>query len=268
MPDTGLMDYKARAYDPWLGKFIQPDCIVPGALNPQAYNRFGYSFNNPIIFMDPSGHQPCIFWDSNGNCVTSMTNYLFEQSMKISDQGLEFIKTAEGGNQPLYDDGGSPGKGNCTIGIGGLVHNNPCNGTEVQKLIIDGISGYYIFTDVTGTYWPVQLWARDKNGNPIWGLSRDNALELFNLELSEDAVLIQSALEVQLDQNQWDAVQSFVINTGDIEEITKIINEGLDVKKVFLNEDHFYSTGGTYYHGLEVRRNHEYDLYMNGNYKW
>ncbi len=75
--DTGLMDYDARAYDPWLGRFIQPDTIVPGAGNSQAYDRYAYVNNNPIINIDPSGHTVCLFYDSNGKCVTSMNNYLF-----------------------------------------------------------------------------------------------------------------------------------------------------------------------------------------------
>jgi RHS repeat-associated protein len=33
--EVGLMDYKARYYDASLGRFIQPDTIVPGAGNPQ-----------------------------------------------------------------------------------------------------------------------------------------------------------------------------------------------------------------------------------------
>ena len=65
LPDTGLVDYKARApaptrsrgYDPWLGRFIQPDTIVPGAGNPQAWNRYGYVNNNPIKYNDPSGQK-------------------------------------------------------------------------------------------------------------------------------------------------------------------------------------------------------------------
>ncbi len=62
LPDTGLMDYKARAYDPTLGRFIQPDTIIPGAGNPQAFNRYGYVKNNPINLNDPSGQRetgPC-----------------------------------------------------------------------------------------------------------------------------------------------------------------------------------------------------------------
>jgi RHS repeat-associated protein len=56
-PDTGLMDYKARFYSPALGRFIQPDTIVPNAANPQSWNRYSYVRNNPIRYNDPSGHK-------------------------------------------------------------------------------------------------------------------------------------------------------------------------------------------------------------------
>jgi RHS repeat-associated protein len=54
--DWGLMDYKARAYDPLLGRFIQPDTIIPNPADPQSWNRYSYVLDNPIIFSDPSGH--------------------------------------------------------------------------------------------------------------------------------------------------------------------------------------------------------------------
>jgi hypothetical protein len=50
------MDYKARFYDSSLGRFIQPDTIIPDMSNPQAWNRYAYVYNNPILFNDPSGH--------------------------------------------------------------------------------------------------------------------------------------------------------------------------------------------------------------------
>ncbi|MBN2115754.1 MAG: hypothetical protein JW730_04245 [Anaerolineales bacterium] len=53
---TGLMDYKARFYSPSLGRFIQPDNIIPGAANPQNWNRYSYVTNNPLRYTDPTGH--------------------------------------------------------------------------------------------------------------------------------------------------------------------------------------------------------------------
>jgi RHS repeat-associated protein len=57
--DTGLYYYKSRFYDPRLGRFVQPDTIVPQAKNLQAYNRYAYVSNNPLKYVDPTGH---IFW--------------------------------------------------------------------------------------------------------------------------------------------------------------------------------------------------------------
>jgi RHS repeat-associated protein len=57
---TGLMYYGARYYDTTLGRFTQPDTIVPSATNPQGLNRYTYTLNNPVRLVDPSGHaQTC-----------------------------------------------------------------------------------------------------------------------------------------------------------------------------------------------------------------
>jgi hypothetical protein len=69
--DIGLYDYKARwlalalpmlsdsfgiANDAQLGRFVQPDPIVPDPGDPQSLNRYSYAKNNPVRFTDPSGH--------------------------------------------------------------------------------------------------------------------------------------------------------------------------------------------------------------------
>jgi RHS repeat-associated protein len=51
-----LMDYNARYYDPWLGRFISADTLVPEAGNPQALNRYSYAVGNPLKYADPTGH--------------------------------------------------------------------------------------------------------------------------------------------------------------------------------------------------------------------
>jgi RHS repeat-associated protein len=52
-----LLWYGSRHYDPELGRFIQPDSIVPiSTQGVQAWDRYGYANNNPVKYTDPSGH--------------------------------------------------------------------------------------------------------------------------------------------------------------------------------------------------------------------
>jgi RHS repeat-associated protein len=48
--------FKVRYYDATIGKFQTADSVVPGACNPQALNRYSYSVNNPLKYVDPTGH--------------------------------------------------------------------------------------------------------------------------------------------------------------------------------------------------------------------
>ena len=56
--DIGLYYYGARYYDTELARFIQPDTIIPGRItdNSQVLNRYSYVMNNPLKYIDPSGH--------------------------------------------------------------------------------------------------------------------------------------------------------------------------------------------------------------------
>jgi hypothetical protein len=51
------MDYHARWYSPTIGRFTQPDTILPNLYDPQSLNRYGYVSNNPMNYVDPSGHR-------------------------------------------------------------------------------------------------------------------------------------------------------------------------------------------------------------------
>jgi hypothetical protein len=46
----------ARWYDAQLGRWISADTIVPDPANPQSLNRYSYVYNNPLKYVDPSGH--------------------------------------------------------------------------------------------------------------------------------------------------------------------------------------------------------------------
>ena len=103
--DFGLMFYNARWVDVSLGRFAQADTVVPGTENPQAYDRYAYVLNNPIVNIDPSGH--CIPDEETGRCnhyelhspnpfYVSPKDYqkAVDVGMKASvDRGIEFVNT-------------------------------------------------------------------------------------------------------------------------------------------------------------------------------
>jgi RHS repeat-associated protein len=63
----GIYYYGSRFYNADIGRFLQPDSIVPEPGNPQALNRYSYVLNNPIRYNDPTGEK----WDdgSKGGCT-------------------------------------------------------------------------------------------------------------------------------------------------------------------------------------------------------
>jgi len=63
--NVGLIYMNARYYLPEVGRFVSADTIVPEPGDPQSYNRYSYSYNNPVKYTDPSGH--CNGDPSNNN---------------------------------------------------------------------------------------------------------------------------------------------------------------------------------------------------------
>jgi RHS repeat-associated protein len=84
----GLYYYGARYYDSTLGRFIQPDTIVPEPGNPQALNRYSYTLNNPLKYTDPSGHFAWFVAVPVGALIGAGVTYGFQVAANISQNGL------------------------------------------------------------------------------------------------------------------------------------------------------------------------------------
>ena len=58
--EIGLYYFVARWYDPAIGRFIQADSIVPNPMSAKGFDRYAYSYNNPLNYIDPDGHIPAL----------------------------------------------------------------------------------------------------------------------------------------------------------------------------------------------------------------
>ena len=52
---VGLIHMNGRMYDAKLRRFLSPDNYIQDPFNTQSFNRYGYVWNNPLKFNDPSG---------------------------------------------------------------------------------------------------------------------------------------------------------------------------------------------------------------------
>jgi RHS repeat-associated protein len=52
---VALIHMNGRLYDPVVHRFLQPDNYIQDPSNTQNFNRYGYCYNNPFKYTDPSG---------------------------------------------------------------------------------------------------------------------------------------------------------------------------------------------------------------------
>ena len=122
---TGLYFYNARYYDPQLGRFTQPDSIVQDYADPQTLNRYSYARNNPLIYVDPSGH---FFWfifaaiaaivHAAAAAITAAATYVVANAAAIATGAL--VGGVVGGASSAAM-GGSFWQGALTGAIGGAI---------------------------------------------------------------------------------------------------------------------------------------------------
>jgi RHS repeat-associated protein len=58
--ETGLYYLMARYYDANIGRFITRDTFHGFEDDPQSLNLYTYTKNNPVMYVDPDGHNPII----------------------------------------------------------------------------------------------------------------------------------------------------------------------------------------------------------------
>jgi len=98
-----LMFFNARFYSPALGRFVSADTIVPEPGDPQALNRYAFVLNNPLKYIDPTGH--CAGTpESNPECWEELEALEGEFGIDIDTENIGRVRCARDGelcNGPL-----------------------------------------------------------------------------------------------------------------------------------------------------------------------
>jgi lysozyme len=151
----------------------------------------------------------------------------------LSNKGAQFIGRFEGFRANLYNDAA----GHCTIGYGHLVHRGACNGSE-----------------------PAQFKR---------GISEPDAEQLLRKDAQSAADAVRNLVKVPLNQQQFDALVSFVYNLGagafGSSTLLKDINAH-NFAAVPGQLEQWTHAGGRVLQGLVTRRKAEARLFTTGHY--
>ncbi len=90
MKEGDIYYYGARWYDPSIGRFMQADTIVPLQVQgTQAFDRYAYVNNNPVMYVDSSGHFAITTAFLIGAAVGAVVNYGAQVAQNMQ-QGMDF----------------------------------------------------------------------------------------------------------------------------------------------------------------------------------
>ena len=100
--ETGLYYLRARYYNPYIGRFISEDSYWGEDDNPLSLNLYTYCFNDPIRFIDPTGHDP--YDEIIANAKTqSQINWIINEINKQKE--IWFVEEQGAGkNQAAWTD--------------------------------------------------------------------------------------------------------------------------------------------------------------------
>ncbi|BAY85654.1 putative lysozyme [Calothrix parasitica NIES-267] len=153
------------------------------------------------------------------------------KNKQISNNGLKFIADHEGMILHLYNDPAN----HATIGVGHLVHHGPINGSES-----DEFKG---------------------------GITKERAMEILRSDVNTAESTVNKLVKVPLNQNQFDALVSFVFNIGETQFASSTLLSKLnqrDYDSVPSELNRWVHGSGKKLPGLINRRRDEGNLFRRG----
>lgn len=85
--ETGLYYLRARYYDPYIGRFITEDSYWGEDKNPLSLNLYTYAHNDPIQYIDPTGHTVAKI-GTKGDTIRAIQEDLKKLGYKVTVDGI------------------------------------------------------------------------------------------------------------------------------------------------------------------------------------
>jgi RHS repeat-associated protein len=128
--ESGLYYYRARFYDPNIGRFLQVDPDAGILSNPITHiNKYIYAGNNPINLIDPSGKD---FWGDTWDSAHSLTKDFVNRSIQFVSKGLTKIVESQKLQLAIVVVGGAAL----------MVYGGPVGFGAGAGMIIGGVNSY------------------------------------------------------------------------------------------------------------------------------
>jgi hypothetical protein len=201
---------------------VSADSVVPGAGNPQAFNRYAYTLNNPLKYIDPSGHciPYCLPWQSIAPLTVSppaVATAIGVASIPILAYGtFQLGLWATGDNGPAYDlpdysgsliQPSSPLPGTTTLAFdasGAYLMKKGLESAAAHLSFAFGVSG-----GLPGFPNPFNKHDPDKDNNPKTnGKHIKNALKGFQDNLK--GIDLRTYLEQKLSPEQFKSMTEYL----------------------------------------------------------
>ena len=258
--ETEEIYLRARYYQPNVGRFLTRDTYTGEEDEPESLHLYAYCGNDGVNMVDPSGHCSKIKYVNFNIKTMNIMEFLFHNNLrywdykcnkhkkknpkKISSEGIEFIKKAEGFVGHVYD----AGDGKRTIGYGHVLKKG-----ERIKALKENEATNLLKKDLK------------KNGKYNKKLCKclNNTVKIHVRQFEYDALL---SLTFNVGENMWEKSYS----PGFI----KLLKSGkLDSRKVinqFLSYDHMKDKTGKLVENKGLWRRHlnEGLLFTKGKYKY
>ena len=75
LDSVSLIHMNGRVYDPTLGRFLSADSVISNLGMTQSVNPYSYASNDPLRYVDPSGHNSSS-WNDLGNFIFDVVDYV------------------------------------------------------------------------------------------------------------------------------------------------------------------------------------------------